>query len=144
MDYKGCLYIWFCPYLKSSAPVQVKNSLLYNVLLSCLQSAHTFLFMVPKLPVTHLRVAVPIKIELRLFRSKTVCSYNVLLSCLQSAHTFVADIFFFNVMVPKLPVIQLRVAVLMKIELSLFRSKKFPLIMFFSPVPKLQTDRHSC
>ena len=42
-------------------------------------------FMVPKLPVTHLRVAVPIKIELRLFRSKTVCSYNVLLSCLQSA-----------------------------------------------------------
>ena len=96
--------------------------------------------MVPKLRVIHLRVAVPMKIELRLFRSKTVCSYNVLLSCLK-VHTLLLPIYFSsNVMVPKLPVIHLGVAVPMKIELRLFRSKKFALIMFFSPVPKVQTD----
>ena len=42
--------------------------------------------MVPKLPVIHLRVAVPMKIELAApVQVKKVCSFNVLLSCSQSA-----------------------------------------------------------
>ena len=64
----------------------------------------------------HSDVSVSKKIELRLFRSKTVCSYNVLLSCLQSVHTFCCPLTY-------LTVIYLRVAVSMKTDLRLSRSK---------------------
>ena len=72
--------------------------------------------MVTKLQVIHLRVTVPMKIVLRLFRSKTVCSYKVLLSFLQSVHTFCCPLTY-------LTVIYLQVAVSMKTELRLSRSK---------------------
>ena len=73
-----------CPLENRAAPVQVKNSLLLwcSALLSA-KCSHFLLL--TYLTVIYFRVAVSMKTELCLSRSKTVFSYNVLLSCSQSA-----------------------------------------------------------
>ena len=73
-----------CPHENRAAPVQVKNSLLLKCSALLFAKCAHFLLL-PYLTVIYLLVAVSMKTELRLFRSKTVGSYNVLLSCLQSA-----------------------------------------------------------